>query len=677
MRPLNALQNPSRINPFSFFIERLPRLNNFLLITFLLLGSSSWLYGNLYSALDANYTSKLQSNFRNLIITVSPLSNDYLDDAAPDLFLVNAYDNNLNMATNYTINSGLWSNPAIWSDGVPDSDDVVVIKHPVSASGMLNYNSLTIEEGTNTAPIFLNIAGTTIFENDITNNGIFRWTNGGLDGGPNCSTLTNNGTLEMNTIFNPAIYNTANTCEDAVNKVDLNFVNTSSGTVIKGGSDGYQNIFGSFLNEGEIIIKSDKGIAFFRPFVNSGSVTVEADGAMQFRSTDLTLNGGIFSGAGRLEFVGDNTISVLNPAVVAIVTQSVILVGSLDVIINYPNPENFDKVTIIDAESLTGTFTTVSLLPQYWTLKYNYPNTGEVTLEYEVPDADGDGWEDNEDNCPNLANADQADNDFDGLGDICDEDDDNDGILDSEDNCVVISNSDQLDSDYDGIGDVCDICPLDADNDIDGDGICGNIDNCPTNPNEDQIDSDCDGVGDVCDVCDGGDDSVDNNNDGIADCSQILSLDEYSDDWKCGNNNNKIIVCHKPPGNPSNTKSLCISINALESHLNNHGDFVGPCVECSYEDEAVIDYDAVDPIGFIIYPNPALTNYNIDITDLVFSTARINVYNVQMVLVNVVQISESNRNNVMNFLTNNMQPGIYFVVITADSDTYVNRLVID
>ena len=64
------------------------------------------------------------------------------------------------------------------------------------------------------------------------------------------------------------------------------------------------------------------------------------------------------------------------------------------------------------------------------------------------------------DNCPWDANAEQADFDNDGHGDLCDTDNDGDGLEDEIDNCLLLSNPDQLDSDADGIGDVCDPTPF-------------------------------------------------------------------------------------------------------------------------------------------------------------------------------------------------------------------------
>lgn len=72
------------------------------------------------------------------------------------------------------------------------------------------------------------------------------------------------------------------------------------------------------------------------------------------------------------------------------------------------------------------------------------------------PDSDGDGVPNSIDNCPSLANADQADNDGDGQGDACDLDDDNDGVADGTDNCQWVSNPGQANSDGDAEGDACD-----------------------------------------------------------------------------------------------------------------------------------------------------------------------------------------------------------------------------
>ncbi len=58
-------------------------------------------------------------------------------------------------------------------------------------------------------------------------------------------------------------------------------------------------------------------------------------------------------------------------------------------------------------------------------------------------DSDGDGVYDAQDNCPSIANSDQANFDGDIFGDVCD-------------NCPMVANDDQTDLDFDGVGDVCD-----------------------------------------------------------------------------------------------------------------------------------------------------------------------------------------------------------------------------
>jgi hypothetical protein len=132
-----------------------------------------------------------------------------------------------------------------------------------------------------------------------------------------------------------------------------------------------------------------------------------------------------------------------------------------------------------------------------------------------IPDTDGDGIPDPNDNCPTVANPTQVDTDADGFGDACDNcpyvanpdqaDSDGDGIGNVCDNCPNVANQNQLDSDGDGLGNACDNCDFvgnPGQEDGDGDGVGDVCDNCPLVANPTQVDSDGNGVGDACDyIC--------------------------------------------------------------------------------------------------------------------------------------------------------------------------------
>lgn len=125
-------------------------------------------------------------------------------------------------------------------------------------------------------------------------------------------------------------------------------------------------------------------------------------------------------------------------------------------------------------------------------------------------DGDGDGIGDACDVCPAVSDPAQTDTDHDGTGDACD-DRDGDGIIDVADNCPDAANPSQADADHDHIGDACDT------GDLDGDGVIDVADNCVTIANPTQADSDGDQVGDPCDQCPGFDDRTDGDQDGHAD----------------------------------------------------------------------------------------------------------------------------------------------------------------
>ena len=122
-------------------------------------------------------------------------------------------------------------------------------------------------------------------------------------------------------------------------------------------------------------------------------------------------------------------------------------------------------------------------------------------LEPSIGDRDGDGYRDDDDECPSEP---EDFDDFDDANGCPDPDDDRDGILDVDDACRMVPEDRDGDADQDG-------CPEGGVGDRDGDGILDLDDGCPDEPedhdgwqDEDGCpddDNDRDGTLDVDDLC--------------------------------------------------------------------------------------------------------------------------------------------------------------------------------
>ena len=157
----------------------------------------------------------------------------------------------------------------------------------------------------------------------------------------------------------------------------------------------------------------------------------------------------------------------LNSAAVESLTSFRIQVlnGAFDAI-RFIEPVAYPNAIFVNLHDPTGTMlsdvTIPSTLPTPPVLAVSYSEgtylvSSNNMVATQLPcDADDDSTPDALDNCPLIANPDQADVDSDDIGDACDLDNDNDGVNDDADNCPSVANPDQSDSDLDGAGDACD-----------------------------------------------------------------------------------------------------------------------------------------------------------------------------------------------------------------------------
>ena len=92
-------------------------------------------------------------------------------------------------------------------------------------------------------------------------------------------------------------------------------------------------------------------------------------------------------------------------------------------------------------------------------------------------------------------------------------------------------------------------------------------------------------------------------------------------DVSCGNNGDKVQICHVPNGDLSKAKTLCVSPNAVQAHLNK-GDFLGSC-------DGTTTIDGYQPFVLDIYANPFLVTTQVQYEVFEEGTISIQVYDNQ------------------------------------------------
>ncbi|MBL7820245.1 MAG: T9SS type A sorting domain-containing protein, partial [Saprospiraceae bacterium] len=227
--------------------------------------------------------------------------------------------------------------------------------------------------------------------------------------------------------------------------------------------------------------------------------------------------------------------------------------------------------------------------------------------------------------------------------------------------------------------------------DMDNDGVADCYDNCPTVSNPNQADSDCDGVGDACDVCPGGNDKIDNDNDGRPDCKYPPSFANIISAWKCSGGT-KVQVCTRT--NSGGYKTVCTYYAALQTHIN-YGGYLGPCgnANCNgnnliqpetdeiqlkkYLDAPDFDPTSLSLNDMIVYPNPVREELNIEF-EIPVNNGNIKLINAQGELIYIHPIKQSTGLVKLDLskIVRTFNSGVYFVIFEDEDQRIIRKFTV-
>ena len=165
-------------------------------------------------------------------------------------------------------------------------------------------------------------------------------------------------------------------------------------------------------------------------------------------------------------------------------------------------------------------------------------------------------------------------------------------------------------------------------------------------------------------------------------------------------NNVKFLVCHIPPGNPSNPQNICISVNALNAHLtsgsNGHNNcYLGPCqqncfstvvgaqnfvqakgaVEEIVETPVIVEEPKDEPTDAFkvnVYPNPSAGEFSLKVISNSMEPIRVRIMDMNGAVKSVSNVvSKAN----MIKVGANLMSGTYMAEVTQGENRQVIRLV--
>jgi hypothetical protein len=159
-------------------------------------------------------------------------------------------------------------------------------------------------------------------------------------------------------------------------------------------------------------------------------------------------------------------------------------------------------------------------------------------------------------------------------------------------------------------------------------------------------------------------------------CSAVFTKTITVVDVRCGNKNDKVVVCHVPPGNPGNPQLICIAPSAVDAHLVK-GSYLGAC-NGSY----VVRQGASKPViteeeaSLIAYPNPNSGRFTLKLSDFKAGKVKIEITDGRGKQVMTREANVSFHIEDITLDLSKLAAGVYNIKVTGEKDIKVTRVVI-
>jgi hypothetical protein len=156
-------------------------------------------------------------------------------------------------------------------------------------------------------------------------------------------------------------------------------------------------------------------------------------------------------------------------------------------------------------------------------------------------------------------------------------------------------------------------------------------------------------------------------------CLDIDTVTVHVMDVRCGNNNDKVMVCHKVNGSAKGV--LCISPSAVPSHLA-HGDVLGSCTPdpvFGNAPNAKLGENAETHSALTAYPNPTSGFINL-VLPAYSGGASLAVIDISGKVIKTISVSPEAKEMKLDLSTE--AKGIYFVELITDRETFRTKVML-